>query len=428
MCKPLDMSILTVGKLKSGQSRVWIASTAILKSMNIGDGVMIEYSKDSREVTITQAEIFANHSVSSRNGKEPIIDIKNKQVSEIFAPGDKIEVLYFHNKIVIKVARTQLKQEERKAKTGLRFFDLFAGAGTLSAMFKKAGFIPAGALEYSEQFISLYRDNHGHDVYTIAAKIEDVMPDDFPDDISIVTLGLPCPPFSQGNKVMMEELKKMREGKPYDTSVVAKRYEGEALTFHALNAIRAMNPKVIVCEEVEPYSRTDASMMFRTILSQMGYTLTETVSVGSHSKRKRWALVAHMGEAVNLDDLLTDDGKTIGDFLETPVEKRAWQTADENLRVSGMIRKGLGIRAATPNDKSINCITTHRTRHTEPLLKHPNKELYSEFTNQEIANLHGLENYKLSGQQTLDRHILGQGVTDMFYRVALRVRSTLEAA
>jgi site-specific DNA-cytosine methylase len=428
MCKPLDMSILTVGQLKSGQSRVWIASTAILKSMRIGEGVMVEYNKGSREVTISQADIFVNHSVSSRNGKDPIIDIKNKQVSEVFKPGDKIEVLYFANKIIVKIAKTQISQESRASKQGVKFFDLFGGSGTLSEMFKKAGFQPAGMLEYSEKFISMYRDNHGEDVYTIAAKIEDIMPEDFPKDIPLVTVGLPCTTFSNGNKQMIEELKKMRDGKEYDASVVAKRYEGEALTFHALNAIRAMNPKTVVIEEVEPYSRTNASFLMRTILSQMGFTLTETVSTGAHTKRKRWVLVAHLGEAINLSDLIADDGKVIGDFLETPIDERKWQTADENPRVSGMIRKGLGIRAATPNDKTVNCFTMHGTRHTEPCLRHPTEELYSEFTNQEIANIHGLNNFKLSGEKTLDRAILGQGVTDMFYHVALRVKSVLEAA
>ncbi|MGD9679267.1 MAG: hypothetical protein AB7V16_13075 [Vulcanibacillus sp.] len=48
--------------------------------------------------------------------------------------------------------------------------------------------------------------------------------------------------------------------------------------------------------------------------------------------------------------------------------------------------------------------------------------MYYEFTNEDIKKIHGLHNYKLSGVKTWDRYILGNGVTDMFYQVALRIK------
>lgn len=61
------------------------------------------------------------------------------------------------------------------------------------------------------------------------------------------------------------------------------------------------------------------------------------------------------------------------------------------------------------------------TRHTEPCLKHPEKELYYEFTNEDIKKIHGLDEYKLSGVKTWDRYVLGNGVSDMFFYVAKRI-------
>lgn len=58
-------------------------------------------------------------------------------------------------------------------------------------------------------------------------------------------------------------------------------------------------------------------------------------------------------------------------------------------------------------------------------MKHPQFNLFSEFTNQEIANIHGLVDYKLSGTKTTDRQILGQGVSDMFYFIAHRIKDAL---
>lgn len=203
---------MTAGQIKSGNSRVWIANKAILKSCSIGDSIIIRYNKGRREVTIEPTGILGNHTVSSRSGKDPIIDIKNKNITDLYSPGDKIEVCYFKNKIIIRVAAVQNHRERRHKKRGRRLFDLFSGAGTLSALFKKAGFDPVGALELSEQYISLYTDNHGDDVYTIAAKIEDVMPEDYPEDIDTVLVGLPCTVYSEGNVSMLAELSKMRTG------------------------------------------------------------------------------------------------------------------------------------------------------------------------------------------------------------------------
>lgn len=101
---------------------------------------------------------------------------------------------------------------------------------------------------------------------------------------------------------------------------------------------------------------------------------------------------------------------------------RKWQTADENKRVSGMIRKNLGIRTVSPYSKMVGTFTTHATRHTEPLLKHPTEELFSEFSTREIANIHGLSHeFIIDKRKTIGRQIIGQGVTDMFYEVAKRI-------
>ena len=71
----------------------------------------------------------------------------------------------------------------------------------------------------------------------------------------------------------------------------------------------------------------------------------------------------------------------------------------------------------------VNTFTTHGTRHTEPCLKHPSKELFSEFTNNEIKKIHGLDdNFILSDKKTTARQVLGQGVTNMYYHVAMRVK------
>lgn len=401
---------------KNGVKRIYLESNR-LNGTRFEPGVKIAVEKQRKRIVITPADGDTKNAVSRRRTK-PVIDIYNKEITEAFSGVDEIKVIVSVDRIVIEALEENVKQNAARSKFKQKRFytmsEMFGGGGTLAKAFKDEGFIPVTVIEREERYIQNYERNFpGVTSYCMDVRKVDYSKLPHTD---IAVIGIPCDKHSQ-----------LFTTNPNNKDSVAEAGDTGYLTHYALRFIEAIRPAVLIVE-VEPYSRTDASMMLRTILSQMGYSLTETVSTGSRTKRKRWALVAHMGEPVSLDNLIADDGRVIGDFLETPVEERKWQTADENLRVAGMIRKGLGIRAVTPNDKMVNSFTTHGTRHTEPLLKHPTKELYSEFSNQEIANLHGLDSYKLSGQQTLDRRILGQGVTDMFYHVALRVKSTLEAA
>ncbi|MDD3465593.1 MAG: DNA cytosine methyltransferase [Campylobacterales bacterium] len=420
----LGLSVLNVGQVR-GQNkntkRIWIANSNITKSFNIGDSVTVDYDKQNEEIIIHKSEGLGNHTISSRSGREPIIDIKNRLVEETLGDVEKVEVRFYKNKAVIRISSKDRHVKERASKNGLNVFEIFSGAGTLSHFFKKAGFNISGALEMCDKYLTMYKRNHGEHIFSVNARLEDFQPNDFPKNIDVALVGIPCNKFSPGNLSMQQALK----DKSSESKHIVERYEAEALTFHVLNAIVAMNPKMVVVEEVEEYSRTSAAMMLRTILMQYGYSLNETVSEGKHTKRKRWCLVASGTNKISLDNLSADDGKTIANLLEVPIEHRVWKTAEENIRVSGMLRKGLGIRDCIPSDIKCNAFTTNGTRHTEPILKHPAKELYSEFSTEEIKNIHGLNGFVLSGVKTVDREILGQGVTDMFATIADRVKQEL---
>lgn len=419
----IGVSVLRLGDHGSNK-RVWIVNKTLQQTFVPGEKVDVAYDKANAQIRIKKTDsVLANHTVSSRGNGTPMIDLKNQKVGETFGEHvEKIEVLYFENEIVIKVAKLEVFKQKRAAKTGLNTFELFCGAGTLTHFFKKAGFNIKGGLELDENYLALFHENNpGEEIYSINARIEDLHTSYLPKDIDVLLSGIPCTTFSGSNVKLKTALKNRREGKPYDKEEIKKADNGESLTFYVLTAIRAMNPRTVVVEEVVEYSESSASIMLRTVLEHMGYNITETVSSGSHTKRQRWCLVANMGEAISLTDLLPDDDKTIGDMLETSVEDRDWKPKEGF--APSRLNEAIGIRSCVPADVMSNTFTTHSTRGTEPILKHPTEELYSEFTNREIANIHGLgEEFILTGKKTTDRQILGQGVTDMFYHVASRIR------
>jgi len=425
--KLLGLSVLKLGNHKNGR-RVWIANSKLAQSFNIGDSLLLDYDSVKRRITIDKAELLGNHSVSSRNKKDVIIDIKNQLVETTLGINvGKVEVLFYKNRVVVRVSRKDIEISNRENKTTGKMFEFFSSAGTLSHFMRKyGGYKPTGILEMENDLVKMYEKNHGDDVFTIVSRLEDIHPDEFKKfrDIELILAGIPCNSISNSNIQNQKNMKKEREGKIFNSELMENRYQAEALTYYLLSAIKIMNPKKIVIEEVEAFSKTSASNMLRTVLKMEGYNISETVGKGSHNKRKRWCLIANHGPQIPLSKIdFVNDGLSINDLLETSVKDREWFNKKEMKRIS-RAEKTVGIRSVKPDDIMSNTFTCHSTRSTEPVLQHPDdSDLYSEFTNQEIANIHGLGDFILSGIKTIDRRILGQGVTDFFKPIAEMIKT-----
>lgn len=413
--------------LENGKKGLWINNLTLKKSLEVGDTINCTYDFNNKVLIIEKAEILGSHTVSFRksNPNIPILDIKNGSLTKLFEDVEKVEIQFYENKIVVKTALVEEKQKEREQKQQLRTFELFCGGGTLSEQFKYAGFTPVGGLEFNENCLKFFEHNHTSSTYTILSDIRDVQLEEYPKNVDVVLCGIPCPPFSRGNKMMQEALLRDNKGEATEEDMILleSRYEAEYLTYYVLEAIRAMNPKTVVVEEVVEYSTTNASELLRGILRHMNYEISETVSVGSHTARKRWCLVANAGSKVNLDNLIPTNTKTLLEVIGKTIDEIEWKKVSEIQRLETASKKdSIGIRSSLATDTICNTFTCHGTRHTEPSLCHPTEKLYYEFTNEDIKKIHGLHNYKLSGVKTWDRYILGNGVTDQFYQVALRIK------
>lgn len=413
--------------LENGKKGLWINNLTLKKSLEVGDAINCIYDFENKILIVEKAELLGNHTVSFRksNPNVPILDIKNGSLTRLFEDVEKVEIQFYENKIVVKTALIEEKQKEREQKQQLRTFELFCGGGTLSEHFKYAGFTPIGGLEFNENCLKFFEHNHTSSQYTILSDIRDVQPEEYPKNVDVALCGIPCTTFTKSNKKMQEAFSRHNnsESTEEDLILLESRYEAEYLTYYVLEAIRAMNPKTVVVEEVVEYSTTNAAELLRGILKHMNYEISETISIGSHTARKRWCLVANAGSKVDLDNLIPTTSKTLLEVIEKNVDEIEWKKVSEIQRLETASKKDtIGIRSSLATDKMCNTFTCHGTRHTEPSLKHPTKDLYYEFTNEDIKKIHGLHKYKLSGVKTWDRYILGNGVVDMFFQVALRIK------
>ena len=413
--------------LENGKKGLWINNLTLKKSLEVGDAINCIYDFENKVLIVEKAEILGNHTVSFRksNPEIPILDIKNGSLTRLFEGVEKVEIQFYENKIVVKTALIEQKQIERESKNQLRTFELFCGGGTLSEHFKYAGFTPIGGLEFNENCLKYFEHNHTSSTYTILSDIRDILPEEYPKNVDVALCGIPCQTFTKSNKQMQEALSRHIKGEATEEDMILleSRYEAEYLTYYVLEAIRAMNPKTVVVEEVVEYSNTNAAELLRGILRHMNYQISETISTGSHTARKRWCLVANAGNKVDLDNLIPPTTKTLLEVIGKTVDEIEWRKVSEIQRLETASKKEtIGIRSSLATDTYCNTITCNGTRHTEPSLKHPTEDLYYEFTNEDIKKIHGLHNYKLSGLKTWDRYILGNGVVDMFFQVALRIK------
>ncbi|WP_152633374.1 DNA cytosine methyltransferase [Aliarcobacter butzleri] len=420
--------IRDLGKEKKG---IFVCNLDLKKSFKVGDNVEYIYDFKNKQIDIIK-KIDGTHRVSFRKSEpdKPILDIKNKTVYELFKDAEKVEICFAENRVVVRLSTNQKLQNTRENNYGLSTFELFCGGATLSKMFRQAGFTPVGGIEINEKCLELAELNHDTFKYTILADIRDIHPTDYPKNINTLLVGIPCQPYSKGNITMQTALKNQREGTETveDLENLENRYEAEALVFFILESIRHINPQNIVFEEVMSFSSTNACGLLRSVLSYMGYNLLETIEEGSHTKRKRWTMIATaLKSSINLENLLPKTDKTIEDFLVIKSKDREWKRIEDVPRLLSASRKPtVGVRSCLPTDIKANTFTTHRTRSSEQALrKSKDEELYSEFTDEEIANIHGLVDYKLTNTAKWNRYVLGNGVTDMFFYIAKRLKQAI---
>ena len=432
MKKIKALSILKLGLIKNGK-RIWIANRNILKAFRIGDVINTTYDKSNMQVILERADILGSHTVSSRESGQPIIDIKNNEVANVFGSAEKVEVTFFEGKIIVKASYQDRRLAERLANTSNTVFDFFSGGGTASYFFKKEGFQSVGALDIEDKYLSVYEANHSDNTesLTICASLDEVDPSYFDFDkvnASVVVAGIPCTNYSGANVSLHKELKNKREGLSYDSKRALKQFDAETLTYYLVNAIERINPHTVVIEEVEEYAKVEGAVnMLRGVLIKNGYKITENIIESELTKRKRWVMVANMQDSISLENVAQKEGCMFSELLGD--SERIWITKEESKRLSGADSKSsIGIRDVDIyTEAKINTITTHMTRHTEPVLSkvlEDGTKVYSELTNEDVKKIHGLgEDYVLSGVKTTDRQILGQGVTEIFRTIAKRIAS-----
>lgn len=212
--------------------------------------------------------------------------------------------------------------------------------------------------------------------------------------------------------------------------------------FNFLQFVEALNPAVVLIENVPEYQNTASMEVIRSVLSSLGYSLQERILDGNEfgviERRKRLCVVALSHgidgfELAKVQPVRTKESR-IHEILEpVPLDSERWKSfdylADKELRDKAA-GKGFSRQLLTGYDEYCGTIGKDyaKCRSTEPFIVHPEQpELSRIFTPIEHCRVKGIPEELIQGlSDTVAHQILGQSVVfPAFEALALALGKSL---
>lgn len=416
-----------------GRKRVWLEGRKLARE-GYQPGMKLDFEVKDTQVVLRVAE-QGQFTVSkrNRNGRvSPIIDLSTKELAAVFDGVDILRVFVKQGAIVISAHHQQGKIVERvnrladKLDKGepLSVCSLFHGGGVLDkalhAGLHKAGVASATsvAVEQEGKYLDASLRNNPdlwrRDSIVIESPIQAVDLSKNPPQADVLVGGIPCTGAS-------------KSGRSKNKLAFAESHESAgAMFFSFLQFAKALNPAVVLIENVPEYQNTASIEVIRSVLSSLGYTIQERIlngnEFGALERRKRLCVLALSRgiEGVDLDRIAPVRAKErcIKDILEPlPLDSSRWKSFDylaaKETRDKAA-QKGFSRQLLAGDEQSCGTIGQGyaKCRSTEPFIRHPEQpELSRLFTPAEHCRLKAIPEEVIDGlSDTVAHQVLGQSV------------------
>lgn len=413
------VSHVTVG-VNKGRPRIWLEGKYLAQA-GFKPQTPIELEITNEKVIVRLSE-RGQRRVASKAGELPVIDIERTDLAEVFDSREKVEVVTEHGRIEIR--RTRVERQKRAREKNGREGSAFSGGGLLTQAAKEAGFKADFAIELEDEYAEIFETNHPEaEMHNVP--IEQIDTRLFEDrKVELVTLGIPCQPFSRAWRNTDGSSKR-------DTTLPPESHDLGYLTYSALKLIDTVNPYTALIENVPGYLQSGAFHVLKGALKSMGYNIDARVlsplDFGGLTDRKRAVIIATTDPVV-LWPVPTPRGvRTLAEILE-PEEAvehlyfdrttkewlyRHWdrQTAKGN---------GFASQVVSRDATSVGVIKKGymKEQGDNPVLAHPTKpDTHRWFTLTELKRLHHLpDDYHLGKSKRIAGEIIGQGVDVGFFK------------
>lgn len=423
-------------------SRLWLEGAKLAHAgVEIGVQYILSVSKEFRRIELRPAPSdFAGktYKVCPRTRNErvsPLIEIRDAILDEIFGIGAKVRVAIQKGRIIISQTHIALKIQERvkafldKLKSGepLSVVSLFHGGGVLDKAMHQGlergglqSFVKIG-VELEGSYIDASLVNNSElftdETIVINGDVRDInlMGSGIP-QVQLLYGGVPC----TGASIAGAAKNKLSCAEEHSTA--------GTLFIDFIDWVKATNPAIVVLENVVEYAKSVGMTVIRSVLSGLGYQISETVLdgavMGSLEKRKRLCMVATTPGVcgmVDFNELVPTRVKEekIADILEfVPEDSDRWKSYDylaEKALRDEAAGKGFKRQLLTGEEDGCGVIGRGyaKARSTEPFIVSPwNPKLSRLMSKTEHAGAKAAPVSLVEGvSETIAHEILGQSVS-----------------
>lgn len=414
------LSTTTLGQ-HNNAPRVWLEGTYLLDA-GFTPARRVEVEFHAGRVVIRPSVTGPRVVSSKKQGRIPVLDLNSTALRSAFGDVSLLQVRITDQEIVLTPAQSEALRRSRcrNGKEG----SAFSGGGLLTEAARQAGFEPAFAIEANADYAAIFSLNHPTaQMYNMS--IEDVPLANLP-EVELLTVGLPCEPFSNART------RDRITGAKRDRSLPPEAHPLGDLTMWAAMLIHQVNPATVVIEEAPGYLTSGAGFMMRLFLERAGYSVhaevLDPLEFGEMTGRRRTVIVATSAPGFHwpsrfhstrtFRDIADPPEKVDGDYFTAAtkpwlVQHWAAQTAKGNGFVSVQL---------TDESTTVPCVSKRyfSQQGTGVVVRHPERDqCWRWLTVAEVRRLHGVpDTYNLREDESKTRagELLGQGVIVPFFK------------
>ncbi|MDK9702411.1 MAG: DNA cytosine methyltransferase [Sulfuritalea sp.] len=420
-----------------GAPRLWLEGAQPERAgFTPGKRFMVELDTEKKRLTLSLADTgYRVVSGKERSGKRiPVIDINSHELLSLFKGMDSVRVIMTDNKIHILPTVAEMRRRERlarlqaklDAKEPIAVGSLSHGGGILSHALHK-GMAAAGLsskLEFANDIredlldhASAVNDAWNANTIMLAAPMQELALDQWSlkqlPSLELFEAGIPCSGASVAGRAKL------------GTAVAEAHPDVGHLIVPFLQILAAVNPAVVVLENVKPYASSASMWILRHSLRDMGYDVHETILDAAEfnelEHRERLCMVAvTRGMHFSFDDIERPERRTrqLGEVLD-PIadDDPRWSRFDylrKHQEKHAAKGNGFAMQVFTADSDHIGTLTRGyaKIRCSDPKLAHPNEpELLRQVTATEHARCKGISDHLVAGLCSTTAHeMLGQSI------------------
>ncbi len=419
-----------------GKKRLWLEGTKLQREgITPGAKFNLVFRESKMIISVCDEGQFTVSRRESNGKVSPIIDVMVSEMAALFEGIDMLRVSIRKGTLIVSahqyvgkiIERVETLKKKLSSGLALSVCSLFHGGGVLDKAIH-SGLAGAGVESFVEVVVEIekrylessLRNNPelwSDKTVVIESPIEWINVSGNTLSADVLIAGIPCTGAS-------------RAGKSKNKLAFAELHESAgAYFFYFLNFIVALNPGIVIIENVPEYANTASMAVIRSVLETFGYTLQERILEGNEfgalEKRKRLCVVAithGLGDAFAFDLNgvlpLRKKENCLANVLE-PIapDSNRWKSfdylADKELRDKAA-GKGFARQLLTGAESSCGVIgkSYAKCRSTEPFIVSPCDPTLSRLlTPSEHAKVKAIPLGVIDGlSDTIAHEVLGQSV------------------